>query len=252
MSQQSNHKYDMFDSTLMVEKLSKFSQIINSTLPQKVVEIDELLKTKFNSRNIQQCLIGEEEIAKRISKVHSREEVDEYRHLYRCTVDRGELFLLPNGMFPANHTLIELADFLADQYETFYVSISECLLTLELMLPPFENRNVFEHSLLTETLQCFRDLELSVTDYHNKLYRICSDSRGSCAWKVGKRPQYEDLRKNLVCREKGTMWDLITMEYRLLASHLYILDVVTKNGAYLGEYMKKTYLHHSRRLKKGG
>lgn len=242
-------KPELIDSVIIVEQIDKFKDIITKVFPKRIAQTDELLRKDFNLEHLKKFMITEKEIEKAFPVLNNKKDIDEYRRLYALTLNYEEQFLFPNGLFAANRHLERLIDLVMGQFKELYECLHECCFTIELLLPRYEKRNVFEYSFLNDTLQSFKEHETTAFHRYKELYKRYYDYRASVVYRIAKNPQFEDYRKLLLWKEYETIIDLIDLETNLFYFYLCLMDMVVKNGDKFALHLNKAYRYHSKLIK---
>lgn len=227
-------------------QIEKFYKIIRKNLIEDILHLQEL-KTKFSWEEINKhCpLIKEHELEKEFPLLKTRQEAKNYQDRY-CL---GNLMpntygiLYPNGLFKTNNYLNNLIELLTEQYIKMYKILSECKITLQLIMPDYKNRNVMDCRFLETFISTFNKFQnIIILDLDS--LETTNIKRAKCIYNIAVYPQFEDYRQRLMVEEINIVKILISRFDNIYYIYHYIFDFVVKNSDQLAEYMTQVYDKH--------
>lgn len=242
-----DQSYPMHLERQIKAQIEKFYQMIRKNFVEEILQLQEL-KTKFSWEVISKhCpLMQEHELEKEFPLLQTRLEAKNYQDRY-CL---GNLMpntygiLYPNGLFKTNHYLNNLIEVLTEQYIKLYKVLSEFRITLQLIMPEYENRNVMDCRFLEtfiNTFSKFRNIAYQAIDALDAL----NIKRAKCIYNIAVYPQFEDYRRRFIIEEINIVKILIRHFDSIYYMNHYIFDFVVKNNDQLAEYMNQVYNKHT-------
>lgn len=228
------------ERALVREQVDLFCKIVNNEMPKKIEQIDDLRRKEFNYERMKQhCLTAEAELKRYFPELNSRADVDQYQQLYSVADFSTNSFLMPNGLIPTNRALDELVELILDQLKDLQQFMFECCLTIDLVVPSYEKRSASEYSLLQDIRAEFRAVQTWASEQYGQVKFQSLDLHAGEMSKIATYPQYEDLRKVTIRREKKHLKELVSVVNHLFFQYMHLFDVVCKNGDKLGLLLRK-------------
>ncbi|XP_071446119.1 proteasome activator complex subunit 3 [Hetaerina americana] len=217
----------------MDEMKSRAEDLVINGFPQKIIELDALLKTSQFSRSdfsevhhslnipIPEPVLLNSHAEPPVNKKWKYENASD-------EVSGTKVMVLPQGLIPCNKHMCELVHILKPHIRQLVEDANLLKMWISFMIPKIEDGNNFGVSIQEDTLAEIQSVESEAAAFFDQISRYFI-SRAKVVSKVAKYPQIEDYRRavqELDEKEYLSLW-LVLCEVRNRYSTLH--DIVIKN-----------------------
>lgn len=236
------------------QRIERFYRIMRKDFVENIVHLDQLGQQRFNVHDLKRMAAATtldwQQLQYHFPLLDSKQDVYQYQEIH-CLGRSNEQFLFTNGMIKSNKYFDQCIDILCEQYEIFYQLMTECYLTIQLLIQPLHNCNISDHELLMAMIDTFESYRNFAIHQQQSLRSIINGKRSNLITKIATHPQYDDIRQIFFHYEHNKFIRMICDQYgHLYYGYHYVYDQVMKNGNILGTLFRQLYrqTHHKQEL----
>lgn len=235
-------KIDNNDCLKMRQRIERFYQIIRKDFVENILHIERLGRQQFQQQQLRRksdtnC----KQLQNHFPRLDNKNQICQYQDQY-CLGRSNQQFLLVNGMIRSNDYFDQCMDILCEQYEIFYNLMSECHLTMLLMIQPFHNRNISDHQLLMAMIETFDAYRNFAINQQQSIRSTLNAKRSNLLIQIATYPQYDDIRQIFIHYEQHQFSRIIRDYFdQIYYGYHYVYDIVIKNGNILAPLLRHSY-----------
>ncbi|KAH7640198.1 hypothetical protein HUG17_10678 [Dermatophagoides farinae] len=211
------------------QRIERFYRIMRKDFVENIVHLDQLGQQRFNVHDLKRMAAATtldwQQLQYHFPLLDSKQDVYQYQEIH-C---------------------------LGRSNEQFYslMLMTECYLTIQLLIQPLHNCNISDHELLMAMIDTFESYRNFAIHQQQSLRSIINGKRSNLITKIATHPQYDDIRQIFFHYEHNKFVRMICDQYgHLYYGYHYVYDQVMKNGNILGTLFRQLYrqTHHKQEL----